>query len=957
MAGPTLRLFTLGGLTLERDGQPIGGIGNRKVPLMLLALLAGHGAQGISRDKLVAYLWPDSDEARARNSLKQVLFGLRRELGDSLLTSAGPTLRLDPSAIGSDLADFDAALVAEDLAAAVDLYRGSFLDGFYLPGRLELERWIETDRQRLHRVHVESLVRLARRADAEHDLVLAVRWWRQASAADPFSADAALGAMHALAATGDRAGALEHGRSYEATLGAELGLPAEPAVREFARSLRVPDPAPPVAIEAPPAADAFHPQALAAAMAVSAPLAVPAARARPVVARWTGYLLPLILALAIAGAVLLLRSSAPDAVAPGAPATLTVLPFEAVGDASGDLGRGLDALLSSGLDGVADIRAVPTVPAGGRGGTPGGLTGSAASETARRSGARLYVVGRLVADRDSLRATASLHDRANADREVSRAQATVSRDELFTMADELVRGLVADRVGGPGERLARAAAVSTRSLPALKAYLDGEQRLRHDEYVAAVDAFNRAVRADTAFGLAYYRLSVAADRAGRDETSLWAARLASRFSAGLSEHDQRLVLAYLTVRNGRLDEGERIYRGIVADYPQDVEAWLQLGDLLLHGNPLRGRSALEAREAFERVLALAPSQGDALVPLARIASLEGKRAEADSLLRRAEATVPTAALDLRAIRIFALNDRPGRERATRDLLADRSILPRRLAFDVAVKLGDLAGSARFAGLLVRASATCDVHAMGRRMLAQVAIAHGRLGVAEDELARAAPCDPGAALEHRALLAVQPFASPDTADLEELARDVWVAADSVLGHPAREYYAGLVAIGLGDTLTAAADVRALLAAGDSTSTGDLSRTFGRSLRARMLWHAGRPAEALAELEAAGWERTARLSVAEASDRYLRAELLHRLGRDEEAIGWYRSIAQRASYELVYVAPAERRLAMIYDATGDEAAAREHYRRFIDLWRDADPELQPAVAEAERRASELEAGEPR
>jgi tetratricopeptide (TPR) repeat protein len=122
---------------------------------------------------------------------------------------------------------------------------------------------------------------------------------------------------------------------------------------------------------------------------------------------------------------------------------------------------------------------------------------------------------------------------------------------------------------------------------------------------------------------------------------------------------------------------------------------------------------------------------------------------------------------------------------------------------------------------------------------------------------------------------------------------------------------------------------------------------------MLWHAGRPAEALAELEAAGWERTARLSVAEASDRYLRAELLHHLGRDEEAIGWYRSIAQRASYELVYVAPAERRLAEIYDARGDEAAAREHYRRFIDLWRDADPELQPVVAEAERQVAELDA----
>jgi hypothetical protein len=50
--------------------------------------------------------------------------------------------------------------------------------------------------------------------------------------------------------------------------------------------------------------------------------------------------------------------------------------------------------------------------------------------------------------------------------------------------------------------------------------------------------------------------------------------------------------------------------------------------------------------------------------------------------------------------------------------------------------------------------------------------------------------------------------------------------------------------------------------------------------------------------------------------------------------------------VCVAPAERRPATIHDARGDEAAAREHYRRFIDLWPDANPELQPAVREAER-----------
>jgi TolB-like protein len=237
------------------------------------------------------------------------------------------------------------------------------------------------------------------------------------------------------------------------------------------------------------------------------------------------------------------RSVAPKPAAPNDPATLAVLPFEVMGAGGNDLARGLDALLSSGLDGVADFRAVPAVVDRRGNGADDGLTGSAASEAARRSGARLYLVGRLVADHDSLRVTASLRDRANADREVSRAQATVARDGLFTLADELVRRLVAGRANDPGERLERVAATSTRSLVALKAYLQGEQRLREDENALAVDAFARAVRADSTFGLAYYRLSVAADRAGREETSLWAARLASRGCAGLSEHYQGLVLA------------------------------------------------------------------------------------------------------------------------------------------------------------------------------------------------------------------------------------------------------------------------------------------------------------------------------------------------------------------------------------------------------------------------------
>ena len=72
-----LRLKTLGGLSVERSPPPSLSTRPRRRLLALLALMAGHDALGISRDKLLAYLWPESDTSRARSSLKQALSSLR----------------------------------------------------------------------------------------------------------------------------------------------------------------------------------------------------------------------------------------------------------------------------------------------------------------------------------------------------------------------------------------------------------------------------------------------------------------------------------------------------------------------------------------------------------------------------------------------------------------------------------------------------------------------------------------------------------------------------------------------------------------------------------------------------------------------------------------------------------------------------------------------------------------
>src|SRR3989454_10204685 len=55
-------------------------------------------------------------------------------------------LRLNPGLISSDVESFEGALDQHDPARAVSLYRGPFLDGFYLNGEGDFGRWVEGER-------------------------------------------------------------------------------------------------------------------------------------------------------------------------------------------------------------------------------------------------------------------------------------------------------------------------------------------------------------------------------------------------------------------------------------------------------------------------------------------------------------------------------------------------------------------------------------------------------------------------------------------------------------------------------------------------------------------------------------------------------------------------------------------------------------------------------------------
>src|SRR5213592_149935 len=224
-----LELRTFGGLSVQQEGAPGAGAGAQRKTLALLALLAAH-PRGLSRDKIAAYLWPDSDTKHARGLLKQACYALRRDLHTNRLFLGSNELRLNPDFVTSDVQTFEGALRSGDLAKAAELYAGASLDGFFLGEAMEFEDWAAVERSRLSKEVSDVFEQLATRSAAAGNHEAAQRWWRRLAALEPLSSRAALGLMTALAERGEIPEALRHGKAYEALVREELGAPPEPAV-------------------------------------------------------------------------------------------------------------------------------------------------------------------------------------------------------------------------------------------------------------------------------------------------------------------------------------------------------------------------------------------------------------------------------------------------------------------------------------------------------------------------------------------------------------------------------------------------------------------------------------------------------------------------------------------------------------------------------------------------------
>lgn len=362
-----------------------------------------------------------------------------------------------------------------------------------------------------------------------------------------------------------------------------------------------------------------------------------------------GGVLALVLLFAVSGAYLLATGGRAPGFGPAqagadvAATGIAVVPFTVTGGAEFDLWRdGMVDVLSTNLDGLGGYRTIDarTVLARWRENVAADAAPDlrTALDVAERTGARYAVLGTLVGSPSGIRVGADIYDLASGSKVVQEFMEGPA-DRVLELTGELSVALVRGLLGASGQRVVqegRREALTTTSLPALRAFLEGEAAFRRADFPDAVAAYERAVAQDSLFALAWSRLS---DSYGWLESigSAEGNRATDRAIALLDRLPAReriIVQAGYAASEGDVAFLPRL-REAVQRYPDDPDLWYNLGDFILHVGQRAGTGTMEqAAEAFDRAIALDPGFAPYQQHPIEFAVARGDRADAEARAAR-----------------------------------------------------------------------------------------------------------------------------------------------------------------------------------------------------------------------------------------------------------------------------------------------------------------------------------
>ncbi len=293
------------------------------------------------------------------------------------------------------------------------------------------------------------------------------------------------------------------------------------------------------------------------------------------------------------------------------PDFVAVMPFHPVGSGVALWGEGLVDLVSTALDGTgayhaSDPRAVLIRWGKAIGGTEELAAPEEAARVATELGAGNMILGSVITTAPGeVRVAAELFNVRWLRKDAS-AAVEGPESEMTSLVDQLTVELLKS-IWQEGEvPEVRVSTVTTSSIPALRAYLEGEQAFRRSRFTEAQQAFGRAVELDTTFAIAAHRLSFAYGWAlgAFEEEHIRNAELAARHTAGLPARDSLLITGHKLVDiDGDLDVIE-LYENLTRRYPDDYEAWYGFGEALYHLGDQVGYERDRVVDAMSRAYAI-----------------------------------------------------------------------------------------------------------------------------------------------------------------------------------------------------------------------------------------------------------------------------------------------------------------------------------------------------------------
>lgn len=234
-----LHLELLGDFRMRSESGSLINISAKKSQAML-AYLGVKPAQLVSRDKMAGLLWSSTATEQARQSLRQTLSSLRKELAQispdrKILVEDGDFLSLDPELVQVDVADFEKNLgtgTEDSLVKAVALYRGDFLEGFELDEE-RFDQWVIAERDRLHRAalraHAQLVELQARNGQTDNAIATA----QQALRIDPLQESMHRTLMRLYIEAGDLGNAIQQYDTCAKVLRRELQIEPDAETRKL----------------------------------------------------------------------------------------------------------------------------------------------------------------------------------------------------------------------------------------------------------------------------------------------------------------------------------------------------------------------------------------------------------------------------------------------------------------------------------------------------------------------------------------------------------------------------------------------------------------------------------------------------------------------------------------------------------------------------------------------------